>query len=470
MTRSVFTKVFMNYIALGFACFFLIVSGGSYLIELRLEERTVQELQKEVSHIAKHEAFDSVVSAENMKELERPLNEIADFQSARIWIASSDGKILFDTKNRKQLPNPSEVLDTASRLSKEGAYEIGTFHNFFSVKHLTVVASIIRDTGIKGYVFLHYPMQLIYNDRSTFQEVLVFMFLLLYGGAAMFLILLYRSRIHKPLQQIVNGASEFGSGNLSYKIPIKTDDEMGYLANSLNYMADKLNRNGEYQRRFISNVSHDFRSPLTSIKGYVQAMLDGTIPSELQEKYLKIIAYESERLEKLTRSLLALNDLDIKKRLMHMHRFDINETLRTTAATFEGSCGQRNIQLVLYLTGKELFVLADMEQIQQVIYNLLDNALKFSNNNSSIILETTEKNGKVFVSVKDHGVGIPKEKLSKIWERFYKLDSSRGKDRLGTGLGLSIVKEIINAHGQNINVISTVGVGTEFIFTLEKAK
>ena len=244
MTRSVFTKVFMNCIALGFACFFLIVSGGSYLIELRLEERTVQELQKEVSHIAEHEAFDSVVSAENMKELERSLSEIADFQSARIWIASSDGKILFDTKNRKQLPNPSEVLDTASRLSKEGAYEIGTFHNFFSVKHLTVVASIIRDTGIKGYVFLHYPMQLIYNDRSTFQEVLVFMFLLLYG-AAMLLILLYRSRIHKPLQQIVNGASEFGSGNLSYKIPIKTDDEMGYLANSLNYMADKLNRNGE---------------------------------------------------------------------------------------------------------------------------------------------------------------------------------------------------------------------------------
>ena len=469
MTRSVFTKVFMYYIALGFVCFFLIVSGGSYLVELRLEEHTVQELLKEVAHIAEHESFDQVVSSENMEELKRPLKEIADFQNASIWITAADGEILFDTANREELPEPSEVLDTASRLSQEGAYEIGSFHDCFSAKHLTVVSSIIRSTGIKGYVFLHYPMQQIYNDRSTFQEVLVFMFLLLYG-AAMLLILLYRSRIHKPLQQIVNGASEFGNGNLSYKIPIKTDDEMGYLANSLNYMADKLNRNGEYQRRFISNVSHDFRSPLTSIKVYVQAMLDGTIPPELQEKYLKIIAYESERLEKLTRSLLALNDLDIKKRLMHVHRFDINETLRTTAATFEGSCAKRNIQLVLYLTGKELFVRADMEQIQQVIYNLLDNALKFSNNNSSIILETTEKNGKVFVSVKDHGSGIPKEKISKIWERFYKLDTSRGKDRLGTGLGLSIVKEIINAHGQNINVISTEGVGTEFIFTLEKAK
>lgn len=469
MTRSVFTKVFMYYIALGFVCFFLIVSGGSYLMELRLEEHTVQELQKEVTHIANHESFDNSVSSDTMKYFGRPLKEIADFQNVSIWITSSDGKILFDTANRKELPEPSEVLNTASRLSQEGAYEIGTLHDCFSAKHLTVVSAIIRGTDTNGYVFLHYPMQLIYKNRSTFQEVLVFMFLLLYG-AAMLLILLYRSRIHKPLQQIVNGASEFGNGNLSYKIPIKTDDEMGYLANSLNYMADKLNRNGEYQRRFISNVSHDFRSPLTSIKGYVQAMLDGTIPPELQEKYLKIIAYESERLEKLTRSLLALNDLDIKKRLMHVHRFDINETLRTTAATFEGSCTKRNIQLVLYLTGKELFVRADMEQIQQVIYNLIDNALKFSNNNSSIILETTEKNGKVFVSVKDHGSGIPKEKISRIWERFYKLDTSRGKDRLGTGLGLSIVKEIINAHGQNINVISTEGVGTEFIFTLEKAK
>ena len=160
---------------------------------------------------------------------------------------------------------------------------------------------------------------------------------------------------------------------------------MGYLSHSLNYMADKLNKkNGEYQRQFISNVSHDFRSPLTSIKGYVEAMLDGTIPPEMQERYLKVIAFESTRLEKLTRSLLTLNELDVKKRMMHMRRFDINETIRTTAATFEGTCSERNIRLELLLAGKELFVRADMEQIQQVLYNLLDNAVKFSNDNSSI--------------------------------------------------------------------------------------
>ena len=190
----------------------------------------------------------------------------------------------------------------------------------------------------------------------------------------------------------------------------------------------------------------------------------------MQERYLKIIAFESERLEKLTRSLLTLNELDMKKRMMHIQRFDINDTIKNTAATFEVICTSRQIRLELLLSGHELYVRADMEQIQQVLYNLLDNAIKFSNDNSSVQIETTVKSGKVFVSVKDYGTGIPKESLGKIWDRFYKIDASRGKDRKGTGLGLSIVKEIINAHNQNIDVISTEGVGTEFIFTLEKTK
>ena len=144
--------------------------------------------------------------------------------------------------------------------------------------------------------------------------------------------------------------------------------------------------------------------------------------------------------------------------------------IKSTAATFEGTCRDRQISIELILSGEKLYVYADMEQIQQVLYNLLDNAVKFSPNDSTITIENTEKGGKILVSVKDQGCGIAKDNLSKIWDRFYKTDVSRGKDRKGTGLGLSIVKEIINAHGQNINVISTQGAGTEFIFTLDKAK
>ena len=280
----------------------------------------------------------------------------------------------------------------------------------------------------------------------------------------------YSFHVRKPLHEITKGASEFANGNLSYQIPVDSENELGYLAKNLNYMADKLNRNGEYQRQFISNISHDFRSPLTSIKGYVEAMIDGTIPVEMQEKYLKIISYEAERLEKLTRGLLTLNELDIQKRMLNIQSFDINQVIKSTAASFEGTCTTRQILLELVLSGKELYARADIEQIQQVLYNLLSNAIKFSPDHSTITIETTEKNDKIFVSVKDHGIGIPKSSINKIWERFYKIDRSRGKDQKGTGLGLAIVKEIISAHGQHINVISTEGVGTEFIFTLEKAK
>ena len=311
-----------------------------------------------------------------------------------------------------------------------------------------------------GYLVIHYPMKNLYESRSNIVEVMVLIFIVIYALFFSFL-LIYFYRVHKPLKEILKGALEFANGNLTYTIPVDSEDEMGYLSHSLNYMADKLNKNGEYQRQFISNVSHDFRSPLTSIKGYVEAMLDGTIPPEMQERYLKVIAFESTRLEKLTRSLLTLNELDVKKRMMHMRRFDINETIRTTAATFEGICTERNIRLELFLAGKELFVRADMEQIQQVLYNLLDNAVKFSSDNSSITLETTVNHGKVFVSVKDHGTGIPKESLSRIWDRFYKIDMHH----TGSGIGLALVKAFVEMHGGTISVESDEKQGT--VFTVE---
>ena len=278
----------------------------------------------------------------------------------------------------------------------------------------------------------------LYQSRSSLLWIIQLLFVVTYLLVAV-LFIFYSFHVRKPLHEITKGASEFANGNLSYQIPVDSENELGYLAKNLNYMADKLNRNGEYQRQFIS-------------------------------KYLKIISYEAERLEKLTRGLLTLNELDIQKRMLNIQSFDINQVIKSTAASFEGTCTTRQILLELVLSGKELYARADVEQIQQVLYNLLSNAIKFSPDHSTITIETTEKNDKIFVSVKDHGIGIPKSSINKIWERFYKIDPSRGKDQKGTGLGLAIVKEIISAHGQHINVISTEGVGTEFIFTLEKAK
>ena len=222
----------------------------------------------------------------------------------------------------------------------------------------------------------------------------------------------------------------------------------------------------DYQRKFIANVSHDFRSPLTSIKGYTQAMLDGTIPPEMQNKYLDIILFETERLTKLTSSLLTLNQFENGGIPIDISVFDINYEIKRCSETFEQRCTDKQISIELTFDTKKLMVKADISKIEQVIQNLLDNAIKFSYNNSVIEIRTTERNRKIFVSIKDHGIGIPKDSINKVWDRFYKTDLSRGKDKKGTGLGLSITKEIIEAHGENINVISTEGAGTEFIFSL----
>lgn len=463
------TKFLMFYIFIGVFGFFTVTLGGSYMVEKHFEHSLSAALYTEAHNIASNDAVKSNISSTTVDTLQEHLSAIADFQDAVLWIINSNGEIIVSTRKDIDIddPIPLEEFDAAKWGSNY--YQVGNFYGYFDTDQLSVIAPITSDMTTKGYVAIHYAMTNLYQSRSSILFIMQVIFLICYAATSL-LLWVYSHYIRKPLTKIMKGASEYAGGNLEYRIEVTSDDEMGYLANTLNYMSDELNKNGKYQRKFIANVSHDFRSPLTSIKGYVNAILDGTIPYEMQDRYLKIIAFESERLEKLTRSLLTLNELDMKKRMMHIHRFDINDTIKNTAAVFEGICTNRQIRLELLLSGHELYVKADMEQIQQVLYNLLDNAIKFSNDDSSIQIETTVKSGKVFVSVKDHGTGIPKESLNKIWDRFYKIDTSRGKDRKGTGLGLSIVKEIINAHNQNIDVISTEGVGTEFIFTLEKSK
>ena len=188
----------------------------------------------------------------------------------------------------------------------------------------------------------------------------------------------------------------------------------------------------------------------------------------MYEKYLSRVISETERLHKLTESMLTLNSLDAKGFLSRTN-FDINRVIKDTAASFEGTCDSRHIRFDLTFSDNIQMVYADMGKIQQVLYNLIDNAIKFSPDHSVIYMETLLKREKVFVSIKDTGLGIPQDSLPKIWDRFYKTDLSRGKDKKGTGLGLAIVKEIIQAHGENINVVSTEGVGSEFTFTLQSA-
>ena len=344
-------------------------------------------------------------------------------------------------------------------------YTIGTFFDSYDQKMLSVMAPIMSNYEINGYVVIHSDYSSITESCYSLQGAIYFCFGILFV-LSFILFFFFIGFVYLPLKKITKATEQYANGNYHYELQPESNDELGYLAGILSYMAGEIARTEDDQKKFVANISHDFRSPLTSIRGYLEAMLDGTIPPELHEKYLRIVLNETERLTKLTNGLLQLNNLNTKGMLLEKSNFDINQVIRDTAASFEGTCNKKNIKLQLLLTGEKLYVRADMGKIQQVLYNLLDNAIKFSYENSSIKIETTEKKNKLYVSVKDYGIGIPKEELKLVWDRFYKSDASRGKDKKGTGLGLSITKEIIHSHGENINVISTLDAGSEFIFTL----
>lgn len=277
--------------------------------------------------------------------------------------------------------------------------------------------------------------------------------------------------IYLPLNQIRIAAMEYAKGNFDYSdLKVENTDELGDVANSLTYMAIQLGNSRDYQKKFISNISHDFRSPLTSIKGYLEAMIDGTIPPEEHTRYLSIVLSEAERLEKLTEGLRDLSEWDNSGPELIYEEFDMESIITASVSTFEGVCEKKQVELVLQFPSKHYNVYADKGKIQQILYNLLDNAIKFSPHNSKIIIKLRSHGDKMYCSVKDYGIGIPKNSLDKIWQRFYKTDSSRGRDKTGSGIGLSIVKEIIMAHNETIDVISTEGAGTEFVFSIQKAK
>ena len=465
MRKTLYLKFVLAYVIFGiFGCIVITAIVPDMLKQHLTKERTAS-LYSEATLIANTYAAGLYTNDTSLESVKQQLDTLSLYLDSSIWIINPSGRMVLDTESPVNVEKVRIIENFDPTITAGSTYTIGRFFQTFDEDMLSVIAPITADYSVKGYVVIHTPMQEIIEScnglLNIFGLTLIILFLL-----SMIILIFFTEMVYKPLTKITYATEQYASGNMHYEFQIDSDDEIGYLAACLNYMSGEIARAEDDQKKFVANVSHDFRSPLTSIQGYLEAIIDGTIPPELHEKYLNIVLNETDRLTKLTNSLLTLNNLNTKGLVLDRTDFDINKIIRNTAASFEGTCRKKMIAIELVLTDEMMYVNADMGKIQQVLYNLLDNAIKFSRADSIIRIETSLKKNKLFVSVKDSGIGIPKDNLKMIWDRFYKSDLSRGKDKKGTGLGLSIVKEIINSHKENINVISTEGVGTEFIFSL----
>lgn len=465
MKKTLYLKFLLAYFIFGVFSFIIVTTFVPSITKEQLIREKAENLYVEAALISNTYALGLYTSETDLETVKTQLDSLAVYLDSIIRIINPSGRLVLDTNEPLNVEDVVMIEDFDPTITSGSYYTVNRFFNNFDSDMLSVFAPITSNYMVKGYVVIHCDMKDIQESCNSLLSIsyitLIILFLL-----SLIILIFFTEIVYVPLRKITYATEQYANGNMHYEFQVESDDEIGYLAACLNYMASQIAGAEDDQKKFVANVSHDFRSPLTSIRGYLEAMIDGTIPPEMHEKYLNIVLNETDRLTKLTNSLLSLNNLNTKGMLLDRTDFDINSVIRATAASFEGTCRKKIIAIELILTDEEMYVYADIEKIQQVLYNLLDNAIKFSHHNSVIKVETSVKKNKLFLSIKDTGIGIPKEDLKLIWDRFYKSDLSRGKDKKGTGLGLSIVKEIINSHGEHINVISTEGVGSEFIFSL----
>ena len=408
---------------------------------------------------------------------EAALNEIMDriqimnsYMTATSWVIDRGGNGYIVTEHAISLIDEDiadqkivqEVLD-----GRVIGFENG-FNDSFSTPVLTIGYPITMNNVTQYALFIHTPMpyilQTVDEVRNLILNVVGFI-----GSIVFIWIYTISKQMTRPLKEMNSVAKTIASGQFDKRIIVKGNDEIAELGLSLNHMAGELDRIEENRRSFIANISHDLRSPLTSIQGFITAILDGTIDTAHQEKYLKIVLSEAQRLILMTNTILDLNQMQDSTKPIEKVNFNIIQMIDKAVLSLESRAKEKNVSISKELDFQHTLVMGEIDSINRVIQNLLDNAFKFVNEGGHIIIRTTFKQNKVWISILNDGPPIPEEQQKLIWERFYKGDSSRGQDKNGVGLGLVIVKEIIKKHEEMIGVRSMQGEYVEFYFSLTQA-
>ena len=402
-------------------------------------------------------------------ELRMTLSTIGASTNQHIFIVNPSGYIITCSDSAVFCEHIGKRLDESvtAILPQSGTVaSLGTLGGFYASEHYTVISALTDDGALLGHLFVSKDTV---TALSIWETILPLFFFISLIVLCLALIFSYASSKYfaKPLRDMADAARRFGRGELNVRVePTDSTDEIGELTEAFNSMADSLEQSEQRRQEFIANVSHELKTPMTTIGGYVDGILDGTIPKDNEKHYLQIVSSEVRRLSRLVRSMLDLSRLQAQGiDESRKTRFDLGDVMSDVLITFEQKINARGLQVSVDLPEKPVWTKADRDAITQVVYNLLDNAIKFCpvGGNLGLILE--QDGQKARLRIRNTGQTIPPEELPLLFDRFHKADKARSADREGWGLGLYIAKTIIGAHGGEIWATSENGV-TEFSFTL----
>ena len=399
------------------------------------------------------------------------LNSVARVSDSHVIVATPDGVIVYATdgdgaiSHFQYAPLPQHMVDDITGGAWVGMTTLDGLYD--EVRYLVGLPITSGRGNLQGLVLVSSSAS---NISGVWRDLFGILLVTTLAVILIAAIISSATSMHqsKPIKEIAAAARQFGLGQLDVRVDVGSRrDEVGELAEAFNAMAEKLSASEQRRAEFIANVSHELKTPMTTIAGFADGILDGTIPPDQERHYLEIISSETRRLSRLVRSMLDLSRLQSDERAAQQ-QFDISETLLRTLVTLEDKVNAKDLEVDARLPDEPVPVWGDQDAITQVCYNLLDNAIKFSTPGGVLGVEVTAKGSKATITVSNQGETIPPEEQSLVFDRFHKTDHSRSADRDGVGLGLYIVKTILNSHKENIVCSSEDGV-TKFVFTLTRA-
>ena len=480
MFKSIYSKYLTSFILLlgfGFCTIALIISYVVTNYSLSSKTDIMYKTAKVVYTTVitdmeqSGKSFEKTVK-QNKNDYYELFGPLTDYSESSIVIIGKDGDILFKNGENNLIKNtkiPSQVINSmwksedSSKLSNLGGlFEKRRFNYIYPIEE-----KLDGESSLIGIILLSSSSSGLQNVYEQIIRVVIVASLWVFL-AAIVIVYFISNRITTPVKQISKAVDSYTKGKFDVRIPVKGTDEIATLSQAFNNMAQALDKLEKTRNTFISSISHDLRTPMTSIQGFIEGIMDGTIPPEKQEYYLNVVLTEVKRLSRLVNSLLDVSRMESGGFKVNPSYFDICEIARLILISFEEKIDEEKINIEFETDNDPSRVYADKDAIYQVLYNIVGNALKFTPENGKLRIEIRRKKqeNKYSVSVYNTGIGIKEEELPFIFDRFYKADSSRGLDKTGTGLGLYIAKTKIEAHGEKISVDSKYGEYCMFTFTL----
>ena len=451
----------------------LTLLGASFQLQVNnfLKESTVSGLQQDADVIANLAAAYSVDGSLSNQQFLLNLDVVSQVTDADMVICDSSGTILMCSDALMGCDHNGVIFNreyVQKVITNGGDTATGVIKGLYTEERYIVAEPIVSDQQVHGVVIVSTPTaaatQIMNRISNIFLTAASFVVLV-----AVLAVSAFARRESRPMQELAKTANAFAHGNLEARVKIDDDcsEEMEELALAFNNMASSLQKS-EYQRQeFVANVSHELKTPMTTISGYIDGILDGTIPESRHRHYLQIVSEETKRLSRLVRSMLDISQLQKEEGIpdeKKMH-FDLEEVAGQVLITFEKKINDKHLDVDVEMPEHPVYTWANRDYITQVVYNLIDNAVKFCPEGKTLGLKIREGTSKAYISISNDGDTIPPEELPLVFDRFHKLDKSRSQNRDGWGLGLYIVKTIICSHGENISVTSRDG-KTEFTFTM----